>query len=533
MKRSLFLISFITFQLSVSSQAWQADLGNGMYQNPIIFADYSDPDVCRAGDYFYMTSSSFNCVPALQILRSTDLVNWEIAAAASPNHVPFLEAGTNNGLGVWAPSIRYHNNKFYIFYGDPDTGIIRLTADKIEGPWEEKLVIEAKGYIDPCPFWDEDGRVWLVHALAGSRAGLKSVLLMAELDSTASEVIVPSRIIFDGHQTQPTCEGPKLYKRNNWYYIFHPAGGVRTGWQTVLRSKQIYGPYEEKIVLSQGKTDINGPHQGAWVSTATGEDWFVHFQDREAYGRIVHLQPMTWENDWPVMGDNGYPVSRWQKPTVAVQSDILVPQTSDDFSSTELGLQWQWMSEPMSNWYFCDADNSLLRLYSVSTMFAENKLGEALMNTPNLLMQKLPAESFTITTRVRLIQDERYEGEVAGLVVSGKEYHALYLIAANGKQYLKFGNQSIELKQSEWVQLKAEFKSDHGKLICKFFASLNGKRWQQMSDTLILEQRKDSWIGCKAGLFCIRPYKKVTNANNSAISWNDGGHLDIDWWRIE
>lgn len=533
---SIVVLSFIVCSVSLYSQAWQPDLGNGKYRNPVLFADYSDPDVCRAGDYFYLTSSSFNCVPALQILRSRDLVGWEIVSSASPYNVPFFKRGTNNGLGVWAPAIRYHNNKFYIFYGDPDNGIVRLTSDRIEGPWEQKLIIKAKGFIDPCPLWDEDGHVWLVHALAGSRAGLKSVLLMAELDSTASEVIVPSRIIFDGHETQPTCEGPKLYKRNGYYYIFHPAGGVRTGWQTVLRSKNIYGPYEEKVVLSQGKTDINGPHQGAWVTTATGEDWFLHFQDREAYGRIVHLQPMTWKNDWPVIGDNGSPVSEWKKPKTGINDGIIplvVPQTNDEFSASQLGLQWQWMAEPMPDWYFCDIKNRKLRLYSVSNNFSENNLKDELKRIPNLLMQKLPAENFTVTTRVRLIQDNRYNGETAGIVVSGKEYHTLRISGDGEKQYINSDNHTMEIKNGDWVLLKAEFRYENGNLTCQFSASTNSKKWQPMSDILTIEQLKDSWIGCKIGLFCIRPLKTQPSAVKPASYWNDGGWLEIDWWRVE
>ena len=159
------------------------------------------------------------------------------------------------------------------------------------------LVIAAKGYIDPCPLWDEDGRVYLSHGVAGSRFGLKSVLMLAELNADALSVKVPSRIIFDGHEEHPTSEGTKLYKRNGYYYLMHTAGGVSTGWQVVQRSRNIYGPYELKITLSKGRTAINGPHQGAWVETPEGESWFIHFQDVGVAGRIVHMQPVRWVDD--------------------------------------------------------------------------------------------------------------------------------------------------------------------------------------------------------------------------------------------
>src|SRR5262249_28075737 len=136
-----------------------------------------------------------------------------------------------------------------------------------------------------------------------------------------------------------------------------PAGGVKTGWQTVLRSENIFGPYEDRIVLAQGNTQINGPHQGAWVETKSGESWFVHFQERGAYGRVVHLQPMKWVNDWPVMGDDsdgdgkGEPVSRHTKPRAGAGCRIIVPQTSDEFDSNTLGLQWQWQANSRENWF--------------------------------------------------------------------------------------------------------------------------------------------------------------------------------------
>ncbi|MBR1564873.1 MAG: glycoside hydrolase 43 family protein [Paludibacteraceae bacterium] len=539
MKRTILFSLLAVNCILLSAQPWQADLGNGHYRNPVLMVDYSDPDVCRVGDDYYMTSSSFNCVPGLQLLHSRDLLNWKVVGAALPDRVPYLEGGKQLGKGVWAPSIRFHNGMFYIFYGDPDKGIIRLTSTSVEGPWEEKLVMPASGYIDPCPLWDEDGRVWLVHALAGSRAGLKSVLLMAELDSTASRVITPSRIIFDGHLTQPTCEGPKLYKRNGWYYIFTPAGGVRTGWQTVLRSRKVYGPYEEKIVLEQGKTGINGPHQGAWVTTGTGEDWFIHFQDRGAYGRVVHMQPMKWVEDWPVMGKQGEPVSEYRRPVINNTAADNTDDYIDDFDSVALGLDWQWMAAPDSKWYYCNSGESLLRLFSVSYVWTgerhdEWSLHEWLQNAPNLLMQKFPAENFTVTARVRLNPGKDIMGEVGGIVISGEKYHYLALrnevdricIVANGRK------ESGSLKPGEWVWLQARITmQDKNTAQCGFYYSSDGKKWNKAVDKLSVRQEKNSWIGCKAGLFCLRPLKPGKGPGFQ--TYNDGGSLDVDFWHVK
>ena len=325
------------------SQVWVADQGDGTYKNPVLYADYSDPDACRVGDDFYLTSSSFNCVPGLQILHSKDLVNWTIIGSAVPWAVPpTSDTAPQHGKRIWAPCIRHHDGWFYIFWGDPDQGAFMVKAQDPRGPWTEPVLVKPGiGIIDTTPLWDDDGRVYMAHAYAGSRAQLKSVIAVCELSADASRAITPSRIVFDGHEGQGTCEGPKFYKRGGYYYIFHPAGGVPTGFQTVQRSKHVYGPYENRIVLAQGKSPVNGPHQGAWVDTPTGEDWFLHFQDVGAYGRLVHLQPMRWVDDWPVIGIDddgdgcGDPVLTYKKPNVGKEYPICTPQESDEFYTLE------------------------------------------------------------------------------------------------------------------------------------------------------------------------------------------------------
>ena len=255
-------------------------------------------------------------------------------------------------------AIRYHNNYFYIYWGDPDIGIFMVRSRTPAGPWETPvLVLEGKGLIDTCPLWDDDGNAYLVHAWAKSRAGINSILTVRKMNPEGTKVSPEFVHVFDGHEHHPTVEGPKFYKRNGYYYIFAPAGGVKEGWQLVLRSKNIYGPYEEKIVLDQGTTTVNGPHQGGWVETPAGQSWFIHFQDIGAYGRVIHLQPVEWINDWPVMGidedkdGKGEPVLRFAKPQVNVVSPIMTPAESDEFDSGSLGLQWQWQANPQSNWY--------------------------------------------------------------------------------------------------------------------------------------------------------------------------------------
>ena len=288
-----------------SQPVWQPDNGDGTYKNPVLYADYSDPDVVGNGGDYFLTSSSFNSVPGLPILHSRDLVNWQIVNHALPRLYDKAFDKPQHGNGVWAPSFRFHDGWYYIYWGDPDRGIYMVRTQDPRQEWSEPVLVKkAYGNIDPCPLWDDDGKVYMVHAFAHSRAGVNSILTVVELSADGTKAIDKGWIVFDGHGEHGTVEGPKFYKRNGYYYIFAPAGGVPTGWQLVLRSRRVRGPYEARTVLAQGPTNINGPHQGGWVDTPDGKSWFLHFQDANAYGRIVHLQPVRWVDDWPVMGED-------------------------------------------------------------------------------------------------------------------------------------------------------------------------------------------------------------------------------------
>lgn len=535
-------------QTNYKSKVWVSDQGDGTYKNPVLYADYSDPDVIRVGEDYYMTSSSFNCIPGLQILHSKDMVNWEFIGAAVPNVLyPYDDEKPEHGNRVWAPSIRHHDGFFYIFWGDPDQGAFMTKAKDVKGPWSEPVIVKAgKGIIDTTPLWDEDGKVYMVHAYAGSRAGLKSVLAICELNSDATKAIGPSRIIFDGHIDQVTCEGPKIHKRNGYYYIFHPAGGVPTGWQTVQRSKNIYGPYETRIVMKQGKSPINGPHQGAWVDTPTGEDWFFHFTDVGAYGRLLCLEPMKWVNDWPVIGQAkkgaewGEPVTQYKKPNVGKTYPICTPVESDEFDGMVLGPQWQWQANYNEKWAYFAGDKGFVRLYSHPV----NSDYKSLWDVPNLLLQKTPAPNFSATTKITFSPIEKYKGEKTGLVVMGLDYAALTV--ENTESGLKLSqveckkadkgntekqNASVDLKKNTFY-LRADISTDGSKISksegghdlvvkCQFYYSTDNKKFEKLGNEFQVKEGK--WIGAKVGVFCTRPNIKT----------NDGGWADVDWFRIE
>jgi len=515
------------------SEVWVSDQNNGTYKNPILFADYSDPDVIRVNDDYYMVASSFNETPGLPILHSTDMVNWQLVNYAITDVLPLEHYNTpQRGNGVWAPAIRYHKGEFYIYWGDPDFGIFMVKTKDPLGQWEQPvLVMEGKGLIDSCPLWDDNGDAYLVHGWAGSRAGVKSILTINKMNPEGTKVIDKGVHVFDGHDKHPTVEGPKIYKRNGYYYIFAPAGGVATGWQLILRSKNIYGPYEEKIVLEQGSTKINGPHQGAWVDTPGGESWFYHFQDLDAYGRVIHLQPMKWEKDWPVMGIDydkngiGEPVSTHKKPNIAKKSTITTPYETDEFDADSLGLQWQWSANSNLVWSSKLRGKNYLRLFSIKTPEGS----KSLWDVPNLLLQKFPAPNFVTTTKVKLTPEDAKEGKSAGMLVMGLDYQCLVITNKADGYYLQLrgavnadkGNPEkilFETKlSSNEVYLKVKVNEPNGQ--CQFSYSEKGKDFLNAGKTF--EAKPGKWIGAKVGLLSI-----------STQEANRGGYADFDWFRV-
>lgn len=481
---------------------WNADKGDGTYRNPVLYTDYSDPDVIRVGEDYYMTASSFCNSPGLPVLHSRDLVNWRVISYAVEK---IMEPGyeiPQHGHGVWAPAIRYHNGYFMIYYSMPDEGIYMSRAKCAEGPWEEPVCVrEGKGWIDPCPFWDDDGKAYLVTGFAKSRSGMKSILHLSPMNEDGTVLLGEGQHIFDGHNTQPTIEGPKMYKRNGYYYILAPAGSVKSGWQTALRSRNIYGPYEEKIVMMQGDSLINGPHQGGWVETPSGEDWFLHFQDVGNAGRVVHLQPMRWENDWPVIGQDegegyGIPVESWKKPDVGAVYEPCSPNDSDDFFGSTLGLQWQWNANYHREWYRMEEPG--LRL------FAQPQNG-ALCDVSSLLLQKWTAPAFSVTAKVDT--GSLNDGDLAGFISLGLFYTALaaekeedscYLTLISGFMGEEENRYRVGAVPDGILHFGMQVYEDgRGQFL---FPDVSGI-WRTVGERFLFTPGK--WVGAKFGLFAV------------------------------
>ncbi len=515
----IFLSVFATL-----AQQWTPELGNGSFKNPIIFADYSDPDVTRVGDDYYMVSSSFNCMPGIPILHSKDLVNWEII-----NHVyqklPLAKYDKPvHGQGCWAPSIRFHQGKFYVYFCTPYDGLFMATTTDPAKDWVLTHVVKTELWEDPCPIWDEDGNAYLVRGkLCGNE------LILHKMSPDGKKLLDNGTVIFSDTDNEPIIEGPKFMKKDGYYYILAPAGGVSEGWQTVLRSKNIYGPYETKKVLHQGNTEINGPHQGGLVDTKTGEWWFAHFQDRGLYGRIVHLNPVEWVEGWPMMGKDinqdgvGEPVMETKMPDVGKKYPVSIPQTSDEFNSEKLGLQWQWHANPKDEWYSLSDNPGSIRLNAVQNITQYGNL----WYSPNLLLQKFPALEFSATTKVEFNAEQN--GEQCGLIVMGRKWAYLGLVKEeNSVKIVMFEgeNQKCEKRtkeiesipvDAETVFLKVTVK-DGG--VCQFEYSLDDKNYSAIGNEYTASP--GVWIGAKVGLFCMNP--NITESK---------AYANFDWFKVE
>jgi len=526
------------------------------YRNPVLHMDFSDPDVCVGHDgRFYMTASSFGGVPGLPLLASDDLVNWQYVGHALKKH-PFHEtyadrANPEHGNAVWAPSIRYKADRreYVVYWGDPDRGAYRVSAPAPEGPWSEpRLVVPAKGLIDTCPLYDDDGRVYLVNGWAQSRAGMNSVLTVRELDAGETKAISEPVMVYDGlPDGNFTAEGPKFYKKDGEYWLFFPAGGVEQGWQVAARAKSPFGPYEAKTVLAQGKTDVNGPHQGGWVRR-DGRDWFVHFRDKGHYGRIVYLEPMSWpQGEWPVIGNGGEPVAFGDVPGSAPQKPFGGLAVSDEFDSIAPGLQWQFLGKSSDLAAWC-TPYGFFRIYS--TPYPLGRIRN-LWYMPNLMVQRFPSESFVAILKAQV--GAKMNGDEAGLVVQGRSYARIGLkydmeAKAFDVVYVECRDADKDKGEDEPVVLGtipakvvaagarsakvadvylrisvAPGRDEKGNIApeCAFAWSSDGEKWNERNGSFLA--RGGKWIGATFGVYavCI-PHLRVI----------DRGWIDADYIRV-
>jgi beta-xylosidase len=483
-----------------------------VYHNPILFSDYSDPDVIRDGHSYYLVASSFHFVPGIPVLQSDDLAHWKIIGHVvqrmemSPQYN--LVEGNRYGGGIWAPSIRKHNGLFYVYFPTPNEGIFVSTSTKITGPWTIPVaVISQAGLEDPCPFWDDDGSAYLIHSKVGA-----GPLILHRMSADGKRVLDEGKVIVQDHKFLPVLEGPKLYKRNGYYYIFAPDGGVATGQQVVLRAHNIYGPYEHKIVLSQGTTTINGPHQGGYVESPDGHGWFIHFQSRGAHGRILHLEPVRWENDWPIMGTTqenkteGQPVESAYLSASIEKTSHQKPQTSDEFNEAKLGQQWEWNHNPEDSHWSLKARKGYLRLVPMPA--------SELVAARNTITQNMQDNSFEFTARIDLagMKSETH----TGLAMFEKISSGIEIVQSGSRRWLNFFHAQDHTSGPEILQKNLQLRvCVKGDIAVYSYSLDNGHSFKQLGSPVLLTF--SWWKGARPSLFAYTA--KVT----------DPGFVDFDW----
>ena len=473
--------------VEVDTEGW-GDQGDGTYRNPVLNADFSDPDVIRVGNKFYMVASDFHFM-GMQVLESDDMVNWRYI---SQIYRRFNEPGWDSNLhyagGSWAPSIRYHSGLFYVYFCTPDEGLYMSTASNPAVPWAPlHLVKRVAKWEDPCPFWDEDGQAYIGRSQHGA-----GPIIVHRMSADGKTLLDEGKTVYEG----PIAEGTKFMKRYGWYYLIIPEGGVGTGWQTVLRARNIYGPYERRIVLEQGSTGVNGPHQGALVDAPDGSWWFYHFQETPVLGRVVHLQPARWEADWPVIGVDydkngiGEPVAAWKKPVSSVGTAGF--QTCDDFNDA-LGQHWQWNHNPVdTHWNLTDRKGWL----TLKAMPADS-----LKMVRNMLTQKVVGYQSESTTKVSIKGDS-----YAGLFCSGK------LVGGGGLckdgVFIEFGGQRKIIDNGSYQEVWFKVTNDCEQNRHLFYYSIDGEHYQPAGSAFSM--RGGYWKGIRVGVFNYIPTHKST-----------------------
>lgn len=500
------ILLFTGLLFSYKATAQQSDNGDGTYTNPIIWADFPDNDVIRVHDTYYMVCTTMYFFPGVPIMKSKDLVNWEYATNAISEfkqHPAYdMDGGTRYGHGQWATSIRYHNGKFYLLFVTLDEGGFLCTADRAEGPWKVQKL--PKAYYDAGLFFDDDGRNYIVHGY--------SKLSLTEVDGNLAPITKDSVIV--SKVLRPGLEGSHVYKINGYYYIYATYGGG-DGFQVCLRSKNIYGPYEEKIVL---RDDMNvagrGVHQGALVQTQKGEWWSIVFQDRGGVGRVPTLQPVHWIDDWPIVGKNGRAVVTYKKPDVGKNWPATVLPTNDEFSSGTLGMQWSWNHNPDNLHWSLNERKGYLRLKTA-------KVANGLVNARNTLTQRIFGPASTAVTELDVTHMKA--GDMAGLgvlqiphgfiaVQTGEKEKSIVMIDS-GRLVT-----SVPLKVANKLFFKCEVSTLRDE--AKFSYSLDNVQFVQLGSTVHLKFSLKMFTGNRFALF------------NYATK-DTGGYVDFNWFRMK
>lgn len=526
-----FLIAVFTACTSVAPStrlpekpiSW-GDQGDGTYKNPVLCGDYSDPDVIRVGDDFYLVTSTFHLSPGVTILHSKDLVNWRIIGHAFNDLSEFDKAYSPDqmahyGHGTWAAAIRYHDGKFWVYVFDTAFGLYMTTADNPAGPWAPATqVMSGAQYCDCCPFWDDDGQMYLTGARypLGVPEPRTYDMLLWKLSPDGKKLLDNGTVIHRGHGAEAT----KILKINGWYYIFyceHQDGDFkRDRMQLVMRSKNLYGPYEHHRMIQQRETRERSPCQGGLVDSPDGSWWFLHQQgDLDYLGRQTSLEPVTWMDGWPIVGKPrpdgvGSMVWQWKKPIQG--QPIAHPQSDDEFDGAAIKHQWQWNHAPRNDKWSLAERPGFLRLKASVTKGRSGFFGAC-----NTLSQRtMGYGAATATTRIEV--DGMADGQESGLCIFSNGAWMLQVVQENGKRFLRAAGSIKNAVGPEVTGSSVWLRAESQGNAYRFLYSLDGKTFTRLGDEFRVNW--GDWRGVRIGVF----------------TWNgakDAGHIDVDWFHYD
>ena len=491
-------VTFFVAAMAYAEEPEWGDLGDGTFANPVLNADYSDPDIVRIGDHYYLTCSEFHFM-GMPVLESEDLVNWRIVGQIFDRlDLPGYSDMTKYAEGTWAPALKFHNGKVWMYVCTPEEGLFMSCADSPVGPWEPlHLVKGIAKWEDPCPFWDEDGQAYLVRSR--HRAG---PIIIHRMSADGRELLDEGVTVYEG----PVAEGPKMFKKDGWYFISIPEGGVGEGWQTILRSKDIYGPYESRRVLEQGSTDINGPHQGSLVETPDGEWWFAHFQHAGARGRVMHLQPVRWVDGWPEIGADydgngvGEPMHIVPMPAgkAGKAGKAFAPQSSDEFDGKGLGIQWQTNHNPAKECMsVCDGWLTLRPLRASGLRDARNQLTQKIMGYVSEATTSIDCRHMKAADRCGLLCiGKKFMGAGVSVEnVGGKDVPMVYM---EEDSVVVFRQPLDKLGSESQVEIKLNINARENRYEYSYSTD-GGNTFCPLGDPF--EMRDGFWKGVRVGLY--------------------------------
>ncbi|MCD8165836.1 MAG: glycoside hydrolase 43 family protein [Bacteroides sp.] len=494
--------------------------------NPIVWADIPDMSMVRVGDTYYMSSTTMHMNPGVPIMRSKNLVDWEIVSYAydilgTIDDFEMANGKNAYGGGTWASSIRHHNGTFYVstFSNNSDLNYLFYTKDPAKTPWEK---IEYKPKIhDHSLFFDDDGKVYIISC--GGKVGIREMESdLSGVDESTQQTLIRDADAITGKERGLPAEGAQIFKVNGKYYIFlitWPKNSMRT--VLLYRADHIMGPYEGRVVLED-----KGIAQGGFIDTPDGKWYGYFFGDRGAVGRIPYLVPMKWEDGWPVFGEKGVVPEFLDIP--AEQPAIPQVVRSDDFSrkkgERDLPLVWQWNHNPANEYWSVTERPGWLRLKTFM-------LTNSFVNAKNTLTQRTFGPQCAGETAIDVTHMK--EGDFAGLGLLQQKYGIVGVKVKNGKKYIVAGNAQKSDRVNENYEQIDEIPLEKEKVYLKvecdfrnqvdtgyFYYSTDGTNWKEIGHPLKMEFTLSHFMGCRFALF------------NYATE-QTGGYVDFDYFNVD